>query len=181
MLHRTINLYRESFEGLRAEVWYLSLVLLINRAGAMVIPFLTVYLTSKRGFTFEDAGLIMSSFGIGSVLGSYVGGWITDKFGFYRVQQWTLVGSGFLFWVLGQQTTFWGMSIGIFVLSTVMDAFRPANQAALAFYSNPKNRARAYGLLRLAVTPGSPDRTMLGAQGCQRPALWTVFLAPTKD
>jgi len=154
MLQRTINLYRESFEGLRAEVWYLSLVLLINRAGAMVIPFLTVYLTSKRGFTFEDAGLIMSSFGIGSVLGSYVGGWITDKFGFYRVQQWTLVGSGFLFWALGQQTTFWGMSIGIFVLSTVMDAFRPANQAALAFYSNPKNRARAYGLLRLAVNLG---------------------------
>ncbi len=154
MLHRTINLYRESFEGLRPEVWYLSLVLLINRAGAMVIPFLTIYLTSKRGFTFVDAGLIMSSFGMGSVLGSYVGGWITDKFGFYRVQQWTLVGSGLLFWVLGQQSTFWGMSIGIFALSTVMDAFRPANQAALAFYSNPKNRARAYGLLRLAVNLG---------------------------
>lgn len=154
MLHRTINLYRESFAGLRPEVWYLSMVLLINRAGAMVIPFLTIYLTSQRGFSLIDAGLIMSSFGVGSVVGSFVGGWITDRFGFYRVQQWTLIGSGLLFWVLGQQTTFWGMSIGIFTLSLVTDAFRPANQTALAFYSNPKNRSRAYGLLRLAVNLG---------------------------
>lgn len=162
MLHRTISLYRESFAGLRPEVWYLSLVLLINRAGAMVIPFLTIYLTSKRGFSLADAGLIMSSFGLGSVVGSYVGGWITDKFGFYRVQQLTLIGSGLLFWVLGQQTTFWGMSIGIFVLSMVTDAFRPANQAALAYYSNPENRARAYGLLRLAVNLGFSMGPVLG-------------------
>lgn len=162
MLNRTINLYRESFAGLKPEVWYLSLVLLINRSGAMVIPFLTVYLTSQRGFSLEDAGLIMSSFGVGSVLGSYVGGWITDRFGFYRVQQWTLIGSGLLFWVLGQQTSFWGMSLGIFVLSTVTDAFRPANQAALAHYSNPENRARAYGLLRLAVNLGFSMGPVLG-------------------
>lgn len=162
MLRRTVNLYRESFSGLRAEVWYLSLVLLINRAGAMVIPFLTVYLTSQRGFSYIDAGLIMSSFGFGSVVGSYVGGWITDRFGFYRVQQWTLIGGGFLFWLLGQQSSFWGMSISIFILSTVLDAFRPANQAALAFYSNPQNRARAYGLLRLAVNLGFSMGPVLG-------------------
>ncbi len=162
MLRRTAQLYQESFSGLRREVWYLSLVLLINRSGAMVIPFLTVYLTSQRGFSYADAGWIMSSFGMGSVVGSYVGGWITDRFGFYRVQLWTLVGGGFLFWLLGQQTTFWGMSISIFVLSMVLDAFRPANQTALAFYSNPSNRARAYGLLRLAVNLGFSMGPVLG-------------------
>ena len=162
MLRRTAQLYIESFSGLRREVWYLSLVLLINRSGAMVIPFLTVYLTSQRGFSYADAGMIMSSFGVGSVVGSYVGGWITDRFGFYRVQQWTLVGGGLLFWLLGQQTTFWGMSLSIFILSTVLDAFRPANQTALAFYSNPQNRARAYGLLRLAVNLGFSMGPVLG-------------------
>jgi MFS family permease len=162
MLHRTFQLYRDSFSGLRREVWYLSLVLLINRTGAMVIPFLTIYLTSQQGFSLTDAGLIMSSFGVGSVVGSYIGGWITDRFGFYSVQQWTLVGSGLMFWILGQQEGFWPMSIGIFFLSLVTDAFRPANQAALAFYSNPKNRARAYGLLRLAVNLGFSMGPLLG-------------------
>lgn len=154
MLQQTVQLYKDSFSGLRREVWYLSLVLLINRSGAMVIPFLTVYLTSVRGFSYGDAGFIMSAFGFGSVAGSYIGGWITDRFGFYNVQQWSLVGSGFLFWVLGQQTTFWGLCLGIFLLSTVTDSFRPANEASLSYYSKPENRSRAYGLLRLAINLG---------------------------
>ncbi|MEZ4985518.1 MAG: MFS transporter [Saprospiraceae bacterium] len=154
MFQKTKSLYVESFSGLKREVWYLSLVLFINRAGAMVIPFLTVYLTSERGFSLSDAGWIMSSFGMGSVVGSYVGGWITDRFGFYKVQQWTLVGSGLLFWMVGYLSSFWELFLGIFVLSTVTDMFRPANQTALAYYSNPANRARAYGLLRLAVNLG---------------------------
>lgn len=162
LLQRTINLYRESFAGLRREVWYLSAVLLINRAGAMVIPFLTVYLTSQRGFTLQEAGLIMSSFGVGSLVGSYVGGWITDRLGFYRVQLVTLVGSGICFGVLGFMESFWGMVLGIFALSLVTDAFRPANQAALAYYSHPQNRARAYGLLRLAVNLGFSIGPVLG-------------------
>ncbi|MCB0637743.1 MAG: MFS transporter, partial [Lewinella sp.] len=162
MFRRTLDLYREAFSGLRREVWYLSIVLLINRSGAMVIPFLTVYLTSKRGFSLEEAGLIMSSFGVGSLVGSYVGGWITDRFGFYRVQFFTLIGSGLLFAGVGQLDSFWGLVLGIFALSTVTDAFRPANQAALAYYSHPRNRARAYGLLRLAVNLGFSMGPVIG-------------------
>lgn len=154
MLKSTLNLYRESYAGLRKEVWYLSLVLLINRMGAMVLPFLTIYLTVQYNFSLIDAGLIVSSFGFGSVAGSYVGGWITDRWGFYRVQLWTLIIGGFLFWVVGLQETFWEFWISIFILSVVLNGFRPANQTALAYYSNPENRTRAFGLLRMTVNLG---------------------------
>ena len=154
MLESTLNLYRESYSGLRKEVWYLSIVLLINRTGAMVLPFLTVYLTTQYQFTLLDAGFIVSSFGFGSVAGSYVGGWITDRYGFYNVQLWALIIGGVLFWVVGQQESFWELSISIFTLSVVVNGFRPANQTALAYYSNPENRSRAYGLLRMAVNLG---------------------------
>lgn len=162
MIKKAAQLYLDSFSGLKREVWYLSIVLLINRTGAMVIPFLTVYLTGERGFSLVDAGLIMSSFGFGSVAGSFIGGWITDRFGFYQVQQWTLIGSGLLFWVVGQQETFWELFSSIFILSTVTDAFRPANQTALAFYSTTENRSRAYGLLRLAVNLGFSMGPLIG-------------------
>lgn len=154
MLENTLNLYRESYSGLRKEVWYLAIVLLINRTGAMVLPFLTVYLTTQYKFTLLDAGFIVSSFGFGSVAGSYMGGWITDRFGFYNVQLWALIIGGLLFWVVGQQQHFWELSISIFILSVVINGFRPANQTALAYYSNPENRSRAYGLLRMAVNLG---------------------------
>ncbi|RME99514.1 MAG: MFS transporter [Bacteroidetes bacterium] len=162
MLQKTARLYLDAYTGLSREVWYLSVVLLINRTGAMVLPFLTVYLTTQRAYSLAAAGFVMSCFGAGSLVGSYLGGWLTDRLGFYPVQQWTLVVSGFLFWWVGQQTELWATAISIFVLSMIADAFRPANNAALAYYSRPENRARAYGLLRLAANLGFSTGPVLG-------------------
>ena len=38
------NNYLNTFKGLSKEVWWLALITLINRAGTMVIPFLSLYL-----------------------------------------------------------------------------------------------------------------------------------------
>lgn len=162
MLHQLTQLYVTSFSGLRREVWYLAIVLFINRSGAMVIPFLTVYLTTSRGFTLQEAGWVMSAFGLGSLVGSYVGGYLTDRIGFHKIQQLTLIGSGLLFWVLGQMDSLLEMATVIFLLSILTDAFRPANQAAVAYYSKVENRSRSYGLLRLAVNLGFSVGPFLG-------------------
>ena len=63
--------YLDTFKGLSKEVWWLALITLINRAGTMVIPFLSLYLTKSLSFTIPDVGWIMSCFGLGSVLGSW--------------------------------------------------------------------------------------------------------------
>ncbi|NBC09283.1 MAG: hypothetical protein GVY26_18990 [Bacteroidetes bacterium] len=88
MVQRSLQLYRDSFSGLSKEVWSLSGVMLINRAGTMVLPFLSVYLTQQLGFSLGQAGWIMSFFGAGSVLGAYLGGQLTDRIGFYETQFW---------------------------------------------------------------------------------------------
>lgn len=162
MIARTAQLYRNAFAGLSRDVWLLSLVTFINRAGTMVIPFMTVYLTSQRHFSFRDAGFVMSSFGIGSMLGSLVGGKLTDRFGYYPVQFWTLLGSGFIFFALMQLNSVAALCLGTFTLSTVADAFRPANQTAITFYSKPENRARAFGLMRLAINLGFAAGPVMG-------------------
>jgi|APTNR8051073442_1049403.scaffolds.fasta_scaffold00459_16 MFS family permease len=162
MLQRTLRLYQSSFAGLSKEVWLLSIVLLINRSGSMVIPFLTVYLTGQRGFSLQDAGMVMSSYGLGSVAGSYIGGWFTDRNGFYRVQFWTLIGSGLAFWGVAGLESLPAMCAGIFVLSAVTDALRPANQAAIAYFSEPANLSRSYGLLRLAINLGFSIGPVMG-------------------
>lgn len=130
------------------------MVTFINRSGTMVIPFLTVYLTVERHFTLEQAGWIMSAFGAGSLLGSWLGGWLTDRIGFYNVQLWTLAGSGLIFLGLGQLTHFWPLCIGVFILSTVADAFRPANLTAVSAYSKPENLTRSLSLVRMAINLG---------------------------
>ena len=83
MLSATINLYKNSYGGLSRNTWLLSLVMLINRSGTMVVPFMTMYMTQHMKVGIGKAAFVMSLFGAGSVAGALLGGKITDKVGFY--------------------------------------------------------------------------------------------------
>lgn len=150
----SLQLYKSAYKGLSRETWYLSLVILINRSGTMVIPFMTMYATQKLGFTITRAGFIMSFFGIGSIIGSFIGGKITDIIGFHKVQLAALFSGGVMFIVIGYLNTYISLCIGILLLSILNEAFRPANAAAVAEYSLPENRTRSYSLNRLAINLG---------------------------
>jgi MFS family permease len=153
MLQASLQLYRNAYSGLSKPMWWLAFVIFINRSGTMVIPFLTVYLI-HRGFTLEEAGYVMGAFGTGAILGGYLGGRLTDRFGHFYVQVFSLLMNGILFIVLGQMQTLTQLVICIFVLSSLGEAFRPANSAAIAAYSNESNRTRCYSLNRLAINLG---------------------------
>ncbi len=146
--------YIDTFKGLSTEVWWLALITLINRAGTMVIPFLSLYLIEDLHFTLSNVGWVMTSFGLGSVVGSWLGGKLTDKIGYYKVMVRSLLTTGFLFIGLQYLTTFASFCAGIFVLMLVADMFRPAMFVALSSYSKPENKTRSVTLIRLAINLG---------------------------
>lgn len=148
------QLYKNAYKGLTSEIWLLSLVVLINRSGTMVIPFMTMYATQKLGFSIAEAGFIMSFFGIGSIIGAFIGGKITDAIGYHKVQLFALVSGGIMFIAVGYLTTYVSLCTGVLILSIVNESFRPANAAAVAAYSLPENRTRSYSLNRLAINLG---------------------------
>ena len=148
------NNYLNTFKGLSKEVWWLSLITLINRAGTMVIPFLSLYLKESLNFSFNDVGWVMSAFGLGSVIGSWLGGKLTDKLGYYKVMAYSLFGTGLLFIALQYLTTFASFCFGIFLVMLVADMFRPAMFVALSAYSKPENKTRSVTLIRLAINLG---------------------------
>ncbi|MCB0644909.1 MAG: MFS transporter, partial [Phaeodactylibacter sp.] len=154
MLQRTIQLYANSFAGLSRDIWLLSFITLVNRSGTMVLPFLTVYMTAGLDFTLTQAGMVMGFFGGGSMLGAWIGGKLTDRFGFYGVMFGSLVfgGAGFIGLIFVQ--SFWELCIAVFILSSIADTFRPAVFAAIAAYSKPENLTRSSTLLRLAINLG---------------------------
>ena len=154
MLSQTVQLYKKAYSGLSRNSWYLCLVMFINRSGTMVIPFMTIYCTQKLHFTVEQTGIIMALFGIGSLCGAFIGGKLTDKYGFYYVQVLGLVVGGLLFLLLGFQKTFLSVGICSFILNMCNDGFRPANSTAVAHYSTDQNRTRSNSLNRLAVNLG---------------------------
>ncbi|OGS74267.1 MAG: MFS transporter [Flavobacteria bacterium RIFCSPLOWO2_12_FULL_35_11] len=154
MLKRTFSSYRDSFSGLSKEVWWLALITFINRAGTMVIPFLSLYLTAEMHLTLSEVGWIMTCFGLGSLLGSWLGGKLSDKIGFYKVMFFSLLITGISFIALQFVHTFLGFAIGIFLTMTFADAFRPAMFVSLKAYSKPKNQTRSLTLIRLAINLG---------------------------
>ncbi len=153
-MKKILTNYINSFKGLSIEVWWLALITLINRAGTMVIPFLSLYLTKSLGFSLENIGSIMSAFGLGSLIGNWLGGKLTDIFGYYKVMFSSLLLTGICFITLQQLHTFWPICIGIFILMIIADSFRPAAFVALSAYSKPENKTRSVTLIRLAINLG---------------------------
>ena len=154
--------YINSFKGLSREVWWLALITLVNRAGTMVIPFLSLYLTQSLGFTLENVGSIMTSFGLGSLVGAWIGGKLTDRLGYYKVMLISLITTGILFIGIQFLTGFWAICIGIFILMAFADAFRPAVYVALNAYSKTENKTRSVSLIRLAINLGFSAGPALG-------------------
>jgi predicted MFS family arabinose efflux permease len=154
MLIQSIKYYIASFAGFRREVWILALVSLVNRAGTMVIPFLSLYLTNDVSFTYAQVGWVMSAFGIGSLMGSYLGGKLTDFIGYYPTMVMSVLLSAVLFVVLQYVKSFQFFCLSIALLMTVADTFRPALFVSLKSYSKPENRTRSVTLIRLAINLG---------------------------
>jgi predicted MFS family arabinose efflux permease len=140
----------------------LALVMLINRAGSMVLPFLGVYMTDHLKFSIENTGIVLSFFGIGSVIGSWLGGFITDKIGEYKVQYLSLLLSVPLFCLIPLFKTEIGVATIILLQSIVSDSFRPANSVAITKYAKPEKITRAFSLNRMAVNLGFSIGPALG-------------------
>lgn len=153
-MRKIFQIYKDSYSGLSAESWMLAIVMLINRAGSMVFPFLGVYMTKELKFTDIQTGYVLACFGAGSMIGSTLGGWLTDKLGSYKLQYISLLGSIPIFIMLPYFTTVTSLALMIFCQSLVSELFRPANSVAITRYAKPENITRAFSLNRMAVNLG---------------------------
>lgn len=162
MFQKIIRNYQVSFSGLSRETWLLSLVILINRCGYMAVPFMSMYITQSLHRSIADAGLIITLFGVGSVLGGMASGYLTDRVGFHTVQILSLVFSGAMFALFGHVNDFNLLCVLTVVLSFFVEGFRPANNTAIAAYSKPENLTRSYALNRLAQNVGFGFGTSVG-------------------
>ena len=162
MIQKAFNKYIDNFRGFSREIWILTLITFINRAGTMVLPFLSLYLKEDLHFNLDQIGWILVSFGVGSMLGSWLGGKLSDKMGFYKIMIFSLFVSGLMLFTLQFITSYIGLLIAMFVIMTVADMFRPAMFVSLGAYAKPENRTRALTLVRLAINLGFAAGPALG-------------------
>ncbi len=151
MIVKAFRRFFMSFSGIPRIIWLLSFVSLINRSGAMVVCFLTLYLTQHLHFGIREAGYVTGFYGLGSILGQYIGGRLTDSIGYYRVQLLTLMFNGLILFIAVYIESFAFICAIMFLLSMASEAFRPANQVAIRTHSDEATRTRAFSLVRVSV------------------------------
>ena len=149
-----LNLIKNAYGGLDRTMWLLALIQFINRSGTMVVVFLSVYLKDDLGFSLGQVGTVMALFGAGSITGTFFGGRLIDKIGFYRIMFFSLFFGGLAFILVGWVRSFAVLAVAMFFLSAISECFRPANLAAMSIYSKPETYTRSVALSRLAMNLG---------------------------
>lgn len=162
MLKTAFQRYINNFKGFTREIWILAFITFINRAGTMVLPFLSKYLKEDLHFSYSEVGWIMVCFGTGSIIGAWLGGKLSDKIGFYKIMIFSLLTSGMMFFVIQFITSFVGLCISMFMIMVVADMYRPAMFVSIGAYAKPENRTRALTLVRLAINLGFAAGPALG-------------------
>lgn len=156
------DLYKKSYSGVDREIWMLALVSFVNRVGSMVLPFLTIYLSSVKNYSLSLTGLVMMGYGIGSFFGNWAGGILSDRIGPFRLQLMSLLSSGLALYGLLWLDSPLSIAVGLFCCSFLADAFRPANMASVAALASDQSRTKAVGVTRLAFNLGFSAGPALG-------------------
>ena len=162
MIRNVFTAYKKAYAGLPRNAWLLSLVQFINRSGSMVLFFLTLYLTRKLGFTMNQAGQAVSTFGLGALAGAYLGGRLCDWLGANRVQQLSLLLSGLNLILMGFMTSHGAVLLSAFLLGVFGEALLPANATAMAQECPALIRTKGFALNRLAANLGVTIGPVLG-------------------
>lgn len=154
MIKTLLKNYLKNFSQFSVEVKVLAITTFINRLGAMVVPFLSKYMLEELHFSYSQIGWVMVFFGVGSFIGTWISGKLSDKIGFYKVMVFSLLGSGIIFILLQFLTTFYSFCFGVLILTTISDMYRPAMLVSLDTYAGKNERTKALSLVRSSVNLG---------------------------
>ena len=154
MLRAIARLYVQAFSGVPRVVWLICVIGLVNRAGTMVLPFLQLFLTEDRAFSVSRAGQLVAVYGLGAMVGAFLGGWFSDRVGPFRAQILILGATSFTLPPLILLHSFWGLAAGLFVASAIAEAYRPAAMASIGELVPQDQVPGSFALLRLAINLG---------------------------
>lgn len=161
-LLKTQRLFRDAYSGHPPQIWVIAWLTLINRSGTMVIPFLSVYLSTELNYTASQVGFLVSGFGFGSLIGSYFGGQLSDRFGANKIIVGSLLLGGLGFLLLQFTIAFWPLFTMILLTSMFGDAYRPAMTASAAAYVPSEQFGRTMAFLRIAINLGMTIAPLVG-------------------
>lgn len=157
--------------------WVLAALLFINRLSAMVKLFMALYLRQELGLAIETVGWLLSAYGAGLLVGSMVGGWLSDHVRTARLTAALFFVSVWVLMLLGLVTQVMWLA-GLLLLSGVIDgAIRTLHQRLIMEYCEAAQRSRAQALSRVARNLGMAAAGVAGGVLAQADFRWVFFVS----
>jgi MFS family permease len=142
-----------SLRALPRPAWMLFFGTFLNKFGAFVVPFLTLYLT-KQGYTITEAGIAIGAYGVGGLFASLLGGHLADKLGRRQTIALSMFSGAATMMLLSQAHSF-VLIVALTALTGLASEFyRPASSALLTDLVPPNQRVTAFATLRMAFNAG---------------------------
>ncbi|WP_030691180.1 MFS transporter [Streptomyces globisporus] len=145
---------RATVSGLPQGFWWLWLSTLVNRTGAFVLTFLSLYLTVELGHSAWFAGLVVALHGLGGVAGSPLGGMLTDRWGRRPTMVSMHLAAAACAAALAVVTSAWAIAAVVLLMGVAMQAVRPSINATIADMVPAHEVRRAYALNYWALNLG---------------------------
>lgn len=146
--------FRDSLRGLPRRVWVICLGSLILQAGAFLPVFVVLYLTHS-GHSAGAAGLVLGVSGLGRVLGSVIGGYLTDTVGRRTAILLSVVITAGLTAAVPFLRPLAAIVAVVGLIGVISQSYRPAIAAVLVdSVASPRQRLAAFGVLRFAQNVG---------------------------
>jgi len=135
----------------------------IDRLGGFLLfPFFSVYLIKHFNVTIIEVGFLFTIFAGGSIIGSTIGGALTDKYGRRSMMIFGLISSGIGSILMGIVDDLYLFFLIAAVLGVLGDLGGPARQAMVVDLLPENTRADGFGLLRVAVNLAAVIGPILG-------------------
>ena len=144
----------KEYRSLSRTVHLLCIGALVNRAGAFLVPFLTLYLRESLDLGIGFATTAMGVFGVGALVASLVGGQLADQLGRKTVMLISLFGSAAILMLFGNLSSPWTILAAILVFSLLSEMYRPAASAMVADVTESEQRSFAFSLMYVAINLG---------------------------
>jgi MFS family permease len=144
---------RQNVRGLPREVWVLFIGAFVNRLGTFVLPFITLYLTS-RGYSVPQAGLGLAGYGLGAIGAQAVGGLLADRIGRRNTIVCSMLGGALFTLSLVWIDELWTIVSVVLLLGFFGELYRPASSALIADLVAPDARVAAFSVYRMMINIG---------------------------
>lgn len=133
----------------------------VSRLAGFLQLFLVLFLT-YRGFSPTQAGLALGLYGAGAILGSFVGGWLSDRLSARSATLISMVGSAFLIVSILYLQTYLLVLLAVLLVSTVGQLYRPAAQAMITDLVPPRQLVMVTAMYRLCLNLGTSAAPLIG-------------------